>query len=92
MELADGNSEDAGYSPRVGPYNAARPCASVGAGPVVEAIFNRITAYKNRVNGIWSKYNHHYNGAILLDNRNGVLLGNNSILENSLIVGETDNM
>lgn len=92
MELADGTSEDAGYTPKQGPYDAkSASCGSLKL-PPVEAVFNRIVAYKNRINGIWSKYNHHYIAPVLLDNRNGVLLGNNSVVENAIIVGETDNM
>jgi hypothetical protein len=87
----DGSISDSGmYVPGQGPFDPAKPCANTR--PPVEARFNGILAYKNREHGIWAKWNHRFSDCKLLDNRFGFMCHGYSLLEDSLLVGETDNM
>lgn len=88
-------TEPAGYEPHVDPnaivteswgsYNDSAPAT---------ALFENITAYKNRRNGIWSRGQYHlFKSPVLADNAVGVTFASDeSVLRNGLIVGETANV
>eukprot|EP01090_Pellita_catalonica_P022049 TRINITY_DN8427_c0_g1_i1.p1 TRINITY_DN8427_c0_g1~~TRINITY_DN8427_c0_g1_i1.p1 ORF type:complete len:900 (+),score=188.00 TRINITY_DN8427_c0_g1_i1:367-2700(+) len=87
----DGTVDQASYTPRVGPYTDGTPSYAYER---IEAVFNRIIAYKNRRHGIWAR-----GGLLRFDN---CILADNqfcynappgpTMLSNSLCIGETDNV
>lgn len=91
----DGTTPLNAYSPRnpnlptVG-YNLA----TLGSKPSVDANFESLLSYKNRGYGLWTRggpIKSTY--AVLLDNLNGAnMVPGPSLIENALIVGETDNI
>ncbi|PRP77174.1 hypothetical protein PROFUN_14515 [Planoprotostelium fungivorum] len=86
MQKADGTTEMGNYSPREGPYNDTL------AGKPVTAVYNRFTAYKCRDSGVWGKgAGGRFTSLYLSDNSRAFMVNGNSLLENSIIVGETDN-
>jgi len=87
--LAD--TELASYNPLQGPYtdntytwNTVR----------IEAVFSNILSYKNRQYGIWGRGGRfRWTGIVAADNMRGFNSPPEpSVLENSLIIGETDNI
>jgi G8 domain len=62
--------------------------------PPVVARFENFTAYMNRDRGVWLRGEDHVvSGAVLADNRAGATFASSeTFLENSFVVGETDNM
>eukprot|EP01125_Pyxidicula_operculata_P001595 TRINITY_DN11443_c0_g1_i1.p1 TRINITY_DN11443_c0_g1~~TRINITY_DN11443_c0_g1_i1.p1 ORF type:complete len:1291 (-),score=304.46 TRINITY_DN11443_c0_g1_i1:59-3931(-) len=86
---ADGTIDKGGWNPQRGPFNG-----SLDSGyPFVQPFIKGFTAYKSRSFGIWGKSNVRYTDVVLLDNKRGYMSnGGNTVLENALIVGETDNI
>lgn len=64
-----------------------------GSSAPVTANFQNFTAYKESSHGVWMRgYGLNLTGAILADNANGAAFaGNNGMLENSLVIGQTAN-
>jgi cell migration-inducing and hyaluronan-binding protein len=82
--LPDGTSEDSYYSPRQNPaYDS----------PPVVAEFKNLTAYKQRNLAIWLRGDSLLvTGAMLADNGGGAIFAaSETFLQNSLVVGESDN-
>ncbi|MER3553031.1 MAG: transmembrane domain-containing protein [Meiothermus sp.] len=85
------------YNPRKYPdqcdYKGDYASCDDSKNPPVVAEFKNFTAYKNRSNAIWLRgLNHRVTGAKLADNAIGVTFASDkTTLEDSLIVGTTDN-
>eukprot|EP01117_Protostelium_nocturnum_P016557 TRINITY_DN657_c0_g1_i1.p1 TRINITY_DN657_c0_g1~~TRINITY_DN657_c0_g1_i1.p1 ORF type:complete len:1272 (+),score=378.16 TRINITY_DN657_c0_g1_i1:136-3951(+) len=88
METSNGETELADYRPMEGPYTDYYP---YGVRPL-EARFTRTLAYKNRDFGIWGKTGLHFDECVLQDNAKGFMVNGRTVLSNSLITGESDNV
>jgi len=84
----DGSTSLADFTPMKGPYTEAWP---YGQGQL-EAHFTGILAYKNRDSGIWGKTSLRFSRCILQDNRRGFMVNGKTILHDSIITGETENV
>ncbi|GIW24661.1 G8 domain-containing protein [Meiothermus sp.] len=80
------------YNPRTNPADTQNQYDNTKNPPVV-AVFQNHTAYKHRGNAIWLRgTNHKVVGAKLADNAIGVTFASwETTLEDSLVVGDTDN-
>ena len=92
MEEPDGTTPEIAYTPRQGPFNYDTPLPYMY--PEVIVTFTNFTGYKNREHGIWTRGGPiAMKNVVLLDNTNAVLLvPGATIVENALIVGETENV
>ncbi|KAL6059281.1 hyaluronoglucosaminidase [Balamuthia mandrillaris] len=93
MLRSDGTTELGSYNPRLGPYNiVSKPNA--WQYDLIDAIFEGIIAYKNREYGVWTRGGPlRFVDLVLMDNRHGFnAVPGPSLLEDSLIVGESDNI
>jgi cell surface hyaluronidase len=82
----DGNTETTFYQPLSNPSNQDSPS--------VRAEWKGFMAYRNRTRGVWLRGNDlHITGALLADSAIGATFASiNTSIENSVIVGETDNL
>ena len=88
----DGSTPLASYTPRQGHYNYTLPQSY--SYPSVVATFTNFVGYKCREHGVWTRGGPIViENAILLDNTNAVTcVPGPSMVVDSLIVGETDNI
>jgi len=91
MLQADGTTRLGSYYPRVGPFQADSQPWEL---PLAEAVYSGIISYKNREHGIWTRGGPlRFTNCFILDNKIGFNgTPEKSLLENSLVVGETDNI
>jgi len=85
----------ASYTPRVPPYNNdAGQTKELWELDMVDAHFTNFVSYKNRRYGSWSRGGPlKFSNFVLLDNLNGFnAVPGPSYLEDSLVIGETDNV
>ena len=80
------------YTPRQGPFNYTLPDTWNYA--EVIAVFTNFIGYKNREHGVWTRGGPiHVKNVVLLDNTVAILLvPGPTLVENALIVGESDNI
>eukprot|EP01114_Cavostelium_apophysatum_P004867 TRINITY_DN152_c0_g1_i1.p1 TRINITY_DN152_c0_g1~~TRINITY_DN152_c0_g1_i1.p1 ORF type:complete len:1284 (-),score=344.97 TRINITY_DN152_c0_g1_i1:38-3889(-) len=88
MLLANNSVASGSYTPRKGPYVGTNS----GAWGRVDGHFKRFTAYKCREFGVWGQSNLHFSEFKLLDNGQAFMVNGHTLLEDSLIVGETANI
>lgn len=86
----DDTTESGGYwVARQGPFDPTSE--DVSKYPILEIKFENFTAYKCRSFGVWGKSSMRFTGMRLFDNRFGLMVNGETMVEDSLFVGETDN-